>query len=155
MQLFIDSDILADCIVFLVVYHQFLDYSSQFTQVLSLPVVSWLFMIMKPQATQNFLEPIFGHASGISGSGISWDVMQVCTSLQTDNHASTPINKTNRNKLIKLTRRHKVSLSASRHEPELLCILSVSEQLQNSSRNLYVLMKTCTMTKHHEEKYAH
>ena len=25
-----------------------------------------------------------------SGSGISWAIMQVCTSLQTDNHASTP-----------------------------------------------------------------
>ena len=24
-----------------------------------------------------------------SGSGISWTIMQVCTSLQTDNHAST------------------------------------------------------------------
>ena len=26
----------------------------------------------------------------VSGSGISWAIMQVCTSLQTDNHASTP-----------------------------------------------------------------
>jgi len=26
----------------------------------------------------------------VSGSGISWGHMQVCTSLQTDNHASTP-----------------------------------------------------------------
>jgi len=26
----------------------------------------------------------------VSGSGISWATMQVCTSLQTDNHASTP-----------------------------------------------------------------
>jgi len=27
----------------------------------------------------------------VSGSGISWTIMQVCTSLQTDNHASTPL----------------------------------------------------------------
>jgi len=26
----------------------------------------------------------------VSGSGISWAIMQVCTLLQTDNHASTP-----------------------------------------------------------------
>ena len=26
----------------------------------------------------------------VGGSGISWAIMQVCTSLQTDNHASTP-----------------------------------------------------------------
>jgi len=26
----------------------------------------------------------------VSGSGISWAIMQVCTSLQTDNHTSTP-----------------------------------------------------------------
>jgi len=26
----------------------------------------------------------------VSGSGISWAIMQVCTSLQTDNYASTP-----------------------------------------------------------------
>jgi len=26
----------------------------------------------------------------VSGSGTGWAIMQVCTSLQTDNHASTP-----------------------------------------------------------------
>jgi len=26
----------------------------------------------------------------VAGSGISWAIMQVCTSLQTDNHTSTP-----------------------------------------------------------------
>jgi len=26
----------------------------------------------------------------VSGSGINWVIMQICTSSQTDNHASTP-----------------------------------------------------------------
>jgi len=37
----------------------------------------------------------------VSGSGISWGHMQVCTSLQTDNHASTPPLSCNFNSIIK------------------------------------------------------
>ena len=44
--------------------------------------ITWVSRYQKGKTNLDF--------TGARGSGISWAIMQVCTSLQTDNHANTP-----------------------------------------------------------------